>query len=85
MIAIVDNGQLIENPVVTNDPIPQQAAGSENEIQYQMLPNIFANFINGTISVKQQPKANKRLRYSCDGARFLPDSRYHPMSINVRF
>ncbi len=47
-----------------------------------MDPSAFA-LITGDIFVKQQPKANNRLRYQCDGPRFLPNSRYHPMSINV--
>jgi hypothetical protein len=82
-IAIVNNEQLIQNPDVTNTPTPQQAAGSENGIHYLMYPHIF-DFIDGVMSVQQQPKANKRLRYQSDGSRFLPDSRYHPMTINVR-
>ena len=33
--------------------------------------------------VKEQPKADQRARYASDGPRFLPDSRKHPMSIQV--
>lgn len=33
--------------------------------------------------VKVQPKADQRARYASDGPRFLPDSRKHPMSIQV--
>jgi hypothetical protein len=67
-----------------NIPIPQQASGSQNGIMYLMYPSLF-DFINNVMSVKQQPKANNRSRYECDGRRFLPDSRYHPMAINVCF
>jgi len=66
-------------------PMTQQANGCQDRIMYQMVLFLF-NFIDGVVmSVKQQPKANTRLRYQCDGSRFLPDSRYHPMSINVCF
>ncbi len=88
--AIFDGEQPIENLTghqntnVINMPIPQQASGSQDGIMYQMYPSIFAD-ITGTMSVKQEPKANNRSRYQCDGLRFLPDSRYHPMSINVCF
>jgi hypothetical protein len=49
-----------------------------------MYPSLFDR-IDNFMSVKQQPKANNRSRYECDGRRFLPDSRYHPMAINVCF
>jgi hypothetical protein len=49
---------------------------------YQMNPSLFS-MITGDMYVKQQPKANNRVRYECDGSRFLPDSRYHPMALSV--
>jgi hypothetical protein len=80
---IFDGVQPIENQSTdqTSDIIDTP---SENQggVIYQMDPSAFA-FITGDIFVKQQPKANNRLRYQCDGSRFLPDSRYHPMSINL--
>ncbi|CAF4246418.1 unnamed protein product [Rotaria sordida] len=48
-----------------------------------MYPSIF-EMIDVAMSVKQQPKANNRIRYDCDGVRFLPDSRYHPLAIHIR-
>lgn len=71
-----------DNADIINFPVPQEARGNEHGIMYQMCLTIFA--ITGVMSVKQQPKANKRFRYQCDGSRFLPRSRYHPMSIEVR-
>jgi hypothetical protein len=35
--------------------------------------------------VKEQPKPDQRARYASDGSRFLPDSKKHPMSIQVCF
>ena len=49
---------------------------------YLVVPGLFGS-VSGGLSVKQQPKANTRLRYSSDGLRYLPDSRYHPLSIIV--
>ncbi len=86
-MAILDEQQSMENPTahdMIDLPMPQQAAGNQNGIMYVMHLSIF-NVINGVMSVKQQPKANTRFRYQCDGSRFLPDSRHHPMSIEVRF
>ena len=65
-----------------NSPILKTAAGADNGIQYQMFPNLFPEPY-GPMAIKQQPMANKRLRYISDGDRFLPDSRYHPMSLQV--
>ncbi len=89
-IAIIDNESPVQNSTIDdnaeiiNIPIPQQASGSQNGIMYLMYPSLF-DFLDNVLSVKQQPKANNRSRYECDGRRFLPDSRYHPMAINVCF
>jgi len=89
-VAIIDEQQSSEQPIIHQNPdvkdipTPQQASGNQDGIMYRMCPSLF-NCINGVMSVKQQPKANNRVRYQCDGSRFLPDSRYHPMSINVCF
>lgn len=72
------------NPPVASDPLPQPIIGNEEGIMYQMCP-MLSDHILGQMSVKQQPKANRRFRYACDGARFLPQTRYEPMSINVKF
>lgn len=69
-----------QNMTVTNFSIVQ-ANGCKNEIMYQVYPDIFQ--MSGAMIVTQQPKANNRLRFECDGIRFLPDSRYHPMTIQV--
>jgi len=37
------------------------------------------------MAVKEQPKPDQRARYESDGPRFLPDSKKHPMSIQVCF
>lgn len=39
--------------------------------------------ITDPMLVNEQPKADQRARYASDGLRFLPDSRKHPMSIQV--
>ncbi len=89
-MAILDEEQFFEQPIVHQNPdvidipTPRQASGNEDGIMFLMCLSLF-NCINGFISVKQQPKANNHVRYQCDGARFLPDSRYHPMAINVCF
>ncbi|UJR23127.1 hypothetical protein I4U23_026148 [Adineta vaga] len=71
-----------QDSTVINTPVVLQAYGSENGIMYQTLPALL-DFIFGDMSVTQQPKANTRSRYSCDGRRFLPDSRYHPMTVQL--
>lgn len=80
----MENDPFVEDWDVYNPPVPQQAYGNENGIMYQIHPTLL-NFISGNMSVSQQPKGNNRSRYACDGRRFLPDSRYHPMTIQVRF
>ncbi|CAF1104255.1 unnamed protein product [Rotaria sp. Silwood1] len=69
-----------QNSSITNMPMPQETTGDQNVIMYQMYPSIF-EMLDAAISVKQQPKANNRIRYGCDGVRFLPDSRYHPLAV----
>ncbi|CAF3745604.1 unnamed protein product [Rotaria sordida] len=86
--AIIDDRQMIPNPTldqnldIINMPMSQQIIENSNALMYQMNPFIF-EIIDSVMFVKQQPKANNRIRYECDGSRFLPDSRYHPMSINL--
>ncbi|CAF1463540.1 unnamed protein product [Rotaria sordida] len=88
-LAIVDDGQMLrnstfdQNPSTTNMLMPQKTIENQNVLTYQMNPSIFEG-IDVTMSVKQQPKANNRLRYECDGVRFLPDSRHHPLAIHIR-
>ncbi|CAF4318825.1 unnamed protein product, partial [Adineta steineri] len=93
-MAIVDNEQLLQNPTegqnVTEDQnftivdnwVPKEATGSQDGIMYLMYSMLFG-LLEGTMFVSQQPKANKRLRYKCDGRRFLPDSRSHPMIVQM--
>jgi hypothetical protein len=71
-----------QNPNIIDTPTAKQATGNQGGVMYEMAPSSFDSII-GDMYVKQQPKANNRLRYQCDGSRFLPDSRYHPMSIKV--
>ncbi|CAF1178786.1 unnamed protein product [Rotaria sordida] len=86
--AIIDDRQMIPNPTldqnldIINMPMFQQIIENSNALMYQMNPFIF-EIIDSVMFVKQQPKANNRIRYECDGSRFLPDSRHHPMSINL--
>lgn len=67
----------------TDNPASPQTM-EEPYIKCRIIPMLF-NFIMSLMFVKQQPKANNRLRYACDGSRFLPDSRYHPMTLGVCF
>ena len=39
--------------------------------------------IDDVMHVKEQPKPVQRVRYASDGPRFLPNSRRHPVSIQV--
>ncbi|UJR25787.1 hypothetical protein I4U23_007137 [Adineta vaga] len=39
--------------------------------------------IDGMMIVKEQPKPDQRIRYASDGARFLPDSKKHPVTIQL--
>ena len=43
------------------------------------------DLIDDTMTVKEQPEPDQRARYASDGSRFLPDSKKHPMSIEVCF
>lgn len=76
-----EDSTIQQNVIITSNPILQQETG---DIPYQMCPEL-SDHILGNMSVKQQPIPNYRSRYQCDGSRFLPASRYHPMSINVSF
>ena len=73
-----------QNPTVITNPIPQKTNDDQANIMYQMYAAL-SDFVLGIMSVKQQPMPNYRSRYQSDGSRFLPASRYHPMSINVHF
>ncbi len=53
-------------------------------MDFEINTNSFA-LIDDDMSVKEQPKPDQRARYESDGPRFLPDSRKHPMSIQVCF
>ncbi|CAM4927273.1 unnamed protein product [Rotaria socialis] len=77
-----DNYNTCQSPDFKNTLVFQQIIGDQNGTAYGMNPSIF-EIIDGIMSMKQQPKANKRVRYESDGRRFLPDSRYHPMSLNL--
>ncbi|CAF2464855.1 unnamed protein product [Rotaria sp. Silwood2] len=86
IVAIVDDRQRMpnstfdQNPSFINMPISQQTIENQNVlIYYQMYPSIF-DTIDASMSIKQEPKANNRIRYDCDGVRFLPGSRYHPLA-----
>ncbi|CAF0999307.1 unnamed protein product [Rotaria sordida] len=88
-LPIVDDGQMLRNSTfdqnlsITNMLMPQETIENQNVLMYQMYLSIFEG-IDVTMSVEQQPKANNRIHYECDGVRFLPDSRYHPLAIHIR-
>jgi hypothetical protein len=56
----------------------------QEQMDFEINTNSFAS-IDDDMSVKEQPKADQRARYESDGPRFLPDSKKHPMSIQVCF
>lgn len=56
----------------------------QQQIGYEIKTNPFDS-IDGNMVVKEQPKPDQRARYESDGPRFLPDSKKHPMSIQVCF
>ncbi|CAF4799541.1 unnamed protein product, partial [Rotaria sp. Silwood2] len=88
-LAILDNWQMMSNSTfdryssITNMSILQETIENQNVLMYQMCPTIF-EMIDVAMFVRQQPKANNRIRYDCEGIRFLPDSRYHPLAIHVQ-
>ncbi|CAF1147068.1 unnamed protein product [Rotaria sordida] len=88
-LPIVDDGQMLRNSTfdqnlsITNMLMPQETIENQKVLMYQMYLSIFEG-IDVTMSVEQQPKANNRIHYECDGVRFLPDSRYHPLAIHIR-
>ncbi|CAF3684816.1 unnamed protein product [Rotaria sp. Silwood1] len=88
-LAIVDDRQMVPNSTfdqyssITNMSMPQETIENQNVLMYQMCPTMF-EMIDVFMSVKQQPKANNRIRYDCDGVRFLPGSRYHPLAIHIQ-
>lgn len=77
--AIIDNLDMHDGLSTSNGP-----SNTSIPIRLYLNPQMFQG-IGGNMSVKQEPKANNRIRYGSDGRRFLPDSRYHPISINVSF
>jgi hypothetical protein len=63
---------------------------NENTVEIQQEMNLKINtynfaLIDDTMTVKEQPKPDQRARYASDGRRFLPESKKHPMSIEVCF
>jgi len=56
----------------------------QEQMDFEINKNSFGS-IDDDMSVKEQPKPDQRARYESDGPRFLPDSRKHPMSIQVCF
>ncbi|CAF3693452.1 unnamed protein product [Rotaria sp. Silwood1] len=91
-LATADNRHMVSNSTfdqyssITNMSILQETIENQNVLMYQMYqmcPTIF-EMIDVAMSVRQQPKANNRIRYDCEGIRFLPDSRYHPLAIHVQ-
>jgi hypothetical protein len=68
--------------------VPQEDQQDASQMQEQMASEINKNpfdLIGDDMIVKEQPKADQRARYESDGPRFLPDSKKHPMSIQVCF
>jgi hypothetical protein len=56
----------------------------QEQMVFEVITNQFAA-IDDVMIVKEQPKPGRRARYECDGPRFLPDSKKHPMCIQVCF
>ncbi len=68
--------------------MPEDSQEDANEIQQQTDFEVTTNqadAIDNPMIVKEQPKPDQRARYASDGSRFLPDSKKHPMSIQVCF
>ncbi|CAF1045599.1 unnamed protein product [Adineta ricciae] len=89
ILQIIENDPFAEDwdanqplAIAHNPPVPRQAYGNESGIMYQIHPTLLG-FITGNVSISQQPKGNNRSRYACDGRRYLPDSRYHPMTVKL--
>jgi len=68
--------------------VPEDSQEDTNETQEQTdfeVTTDQAGVIDDLMIVKEQPKPDQRARYASDGSRFLPDSKKHPMSIQVCF
>jgi len=68
--------------------VPEDSQEDTNETQEQTdfeVTTDQAGVIDNLMIVKEQPKPDQRARYASDGSRFLPDSKKHPMSIQVCF
>jgi len=68
--------------------VPEDNQEDTNEAQEQTdfeVTTDQAGVIDNLMIVKEQPKPDQRARYASDGSRFLPDSKKHPMSIQVCF
>jgi len=68
--------------------VPEDSQEDTNETHEQTDFEVSTNqagVIDNLMIVKEQPKPDQRARYASDGSRFLPDSKKHPMSIQVCF
>ena len=65
-----------------NDPLIESVIA---EALIQVQHNVLFDLISNGMSMKEQPKPDLRARYESDGDRFLPDSKKHPMSIEVSY
>lgn len=77
---IPDSNQQENQP--ENFPVARNPNQGNNFPLLVICQNLFGD-LTGAMSIIQQPKANKRLRYTSDGARFLPDRRYNPLSTEL--
>ncbi|CAF4647122.1 unnamed protein product, partial [Rotaria magnacalcarata] len=61
-----------------------QLNASETQQTLAIEMNTFQSvFTDVEMFVTEQPKPDQRARYESDGPRFLPDSKKHPMTVEV--
>ncbi|CAF1060965.1 unnamed protein product [Rotaria sordida] len=71
-----------EDTIVPEDNNQSDISETQETMSFGENTNQFADIVDAMI-VKEQPKADQRARYESDGPRFLPDSKKHPMSIQL--
>ncbi|CAF4610970.1 unnamed protein product [Rotaria sp. Silwood1] len=75
-------GSLPEETIVSQDNNQENVNENQKKMSFEINTNQFA-CIDDVMTVKEQPKPDQRARYESDGPRFLPDSKKHPMSIEL--
>ncbi|CAM4745562.1 unnamed protein product [Rotaria magnacalcarata] len=80
---IVNGGLGEEEPIMAESNSQLNASETQQTLAIEM--NTFQSaFTDVEMFVTEQPKPDQRARYESDGPRFLPDSKKHPMTVEIR-